>query len=169
MKEWLKLLVGTMCILTILLHLLPGGKYEGYVRFYAGLLFFLVAVGPVCRLLFGEGELERLLKLEFLKTEYYDTSTSVQAMTDLKNTAILDSYRKELKRQVVEIAAAYGMEVSDAVLYYDAQEEYQLTGMELTLEKSASVEALEQLKKELTDVFALEENEIHMINPEAAS
>ena len=65
MREWLKLLLYSICIITLLLHLLPDGKFVKYVRFYAGLLFFLIALEPLLGLFLGNGELTKLLQLRF--------------------------------------------------------------------------------------------------------
>ena len=70
MMQWLKSVSSCLCILTIVLHLVPEGKFAKYVHFYAGLLFFLMTSEPVVELFVGDGELERLIKLEFLKEDY---------------------------------------------------------------------------------------------------
>lgn len=163
MSEWLKVLTGSLCILTILLHLLPRGKFASYVRFYGGLLFFLVAVGPLLNFFFGEGELGRLLKLEFLKEEYYDARTSVEGMAELKNDQILEAYRRELERQAREIAAAYGIEAA-AELVYDREDEYALKGINLTVDQERSRDGdISSAKKEIAEVFALKPEEIHIM------
>lgn len=164
MSEWLKILTGSLCILTILFHLLPQGKFGSYVRFYGGLLFFLVAVGPLLNFFFGEGELERLLKLEFLKEEYYDARTSVEGMAELKNERILAAYRRELERQVKEIAAAYGVEAVDVEMIYDREDEYALKEISLKVDQGTSGGgAVSSAQKEIAEVFALKPDEIHIM------
>lgn len=164
MSEWLKMLTGCLCILTILLHLLPRGKFASYVRFYGGLLFFLAAVSPLLNFFFGKGELERFLKLEFLKEEYYDAETSVQGMAELKNDQILAAYRREIQRQVEEIAAAYGLQIESAKLTYSQEDEYALEHVSLTIAAGTSGEgAAASVRKEIAEVFALKADEIHIM------
>jgi hypothetical protein len=162
MTQWMKTLVGCLCILTILLHLIPQGRYLGYVRFYAGLLFFLTAIRPLFQLLFGEGELERLLKLEFLRTEYYEETTALQGMAELKNEAILTAYRTELERQVRDILSGCGLEPVQIELIYEETESYQLTDIFLTVNEDAAGSKATQARAELADIFALNEEKIHM-------
>lgn len=128
MSQWLKTLTGCLCILTVLMHLIPKGRFSVYVRFYGGLLFFLVAAGPIWKLLAGEGELERLLQLEFLRTDYYDLESSVEGMAELKNERIREAYRGEIARQVEEIALAYGIRAEKVQLSFDG-DGYRLTGL----------------------------------------
>ena len=75
MEQWLKTMTGSMCVITILMHLLPQGKFTKYVRFYAGLLLFLIAVRPVLNIFTGDGGFERLLQMEFIREESYDMET----------------------------------------------------------------------------------------------
>lgn len=129
MAQWLRTMTGSLCILTVLLHLIPKGKLTRYVRFYAGLLFFLMSAGPLWKLLAGEGGLERLLQLEFLREDYSDLESSVAGMEELKNDRIRTAYRSEIARQVREIAAAYGLRAEEIRLSFDSREEYRLTGI----------------------------------------
>lgn len=128
--QWLKTLAGCLCVLTVLMHLIPKGKFSSYVRFYGGLLFFLVAAGPIWKLMAGEGELERLLQLEFLRNDYYDLESSVTGMAELKNDQIREAYRGEIVRQICEIASAYGIKAEDVQVTFD-EDGYRMTGVSL--------------------------------------
>lgn len=175
MSAWMKSLTGCLCILTILLHLLPRGRFEKYVRFYGGLLFFLVAMGPLLDLLAGDGALERLLSLEFLREEYFDLETASEGMAELKNDRILEAYRREIRRQAGEIAAAYGLETAEVSLTFDAENAYRLTGISMVVSAGApggwgpqEDAALEAARRELAGVYALGENQIRIRRREAA-
>lgn len=111
MLKWMKTLAASACILTILLHLVPENRFAKYVRFYAGLLFFLIASGPLLKILGSEDELERLLQLEFLKEEYEELESAAEGLSELKNEQIQEAFRDEIKRQISEIALAYGLTV----------------------------------------------------------
>lgn len=204
MAQWLKNLTGCLCILTLLMHLVPNKKFSRYVRFYGGLLFFLVAAGPIWNLFAGEGELERVLQLSFLKEDYYDLESSVAGMAELKNDRIMDAYRSEIMRQIRETGAAYGLVISDVGLSFDEDDAYRLTEISFTvdsltaqdlpgskLSKDAEQEkdmgqdlsgnalygkttgqeswtepvqenAVEEVRREIAGVYALELNRIHV-------
>ncbi len=165
MIAWLKTLVGAVCILTILLHLIPEGKFAKYVRFYAGLLFFLMAVSPLLDFLTGEGELERLLQLEFLKEDYYNLETAVEGMGELKNDAILAAYQIEIRRQIQTVAEAYGANAGAVEVAFDPADEYQIRAVSIELmndteagEADAGKElsaAAGQIREELASVYGL--------------
>ncbi len=109
MTGWIKSLAAAACLLTIILHLVPENRFAKYVRFYAGLLFFLLAVQPVLELMGSADEWDKLLQLEFLKEEYYDLESAAEGLDDLKNEQIQNAYQKELERQAAGIASAYGL------------------------------------------------------------
>lgn len=160
MEQWLKTLTGSMCILTILMHLLPRGKFTRYVRFYAKLLFFLMAARPILNLFTGEGEFERLLQLEFLKEEYYDMETSVEGMEELKNSRIKEAYQTELYRQVREIAVSCQISVKELELKFDRDDEYLLKGIEIVADAEADDRRCETLKSELSGLYMIGPREI---------
>lgn len=120
MKKWLKLLLYSICIITLLLHLLPDGKFVKYVRFYAGLLFFLIALEPLLGLFLEDGELAKLLQLRFLKEDYRDLSSTVEGLGELKNAQIQASYQSEISRQIAGIAASCTGEEANATVTFSA-------------------------------------------------
>lgn len=181
MTQWMKTLAGSMCILTILLHLVPDGRFLKYVRFYAGLIFFLLVINPVLELLGDGDQLEQLLELEFLKEEYYDLETAAEGLSDLKNEQILTAYQKELERQVAEIASAYGLTAVSVKITFGT-DGYSLESISMAVEKTSLADsqslgderennpssgnrednALEKTKTEIASLYLLPESEIEI-------
>ena len=141
MANWLKSLMGGICIITILLHLLPEGKFTKYVKFYAGLLFCLMVLKPVLNFFAGDGEFERLLE-------------------ELKNHEIMEAYRAELTRQIQELGNSYQIEISEIDTYFDEKDEYQLKGIELSVKEGTEDTKIEELKKEISQLYLVERNDI---------
>ena len=159
--QWLKTMVGSLCVMMLLMQLLPQGKFAKYVRFYAGLLLLLIAVRPALQLLAGEGELERLLQLEFLKEEYYDMETSLEGMDELKNSRIAGAYQSELHRQILDLASYCGAEVTEVRLLFDGENEYQIRKIVLDVDASqAQSTALEGLRREIAQLYQVRMEDI---------
>lgn len=172
MAQWMKSLACSLCILTILMHLVPGGRFAKYVRFYAGLLFFLLAASPILKLLGSDGDLERFMQLEFLKEEYYDMETMTQGMAELKNTQILEVYQRELRRQVTAIAEAYGLTVLDLQMDFGSDgyspERISLTvnPQESTEEETggqAQADAVSKTRSEIAGLYQLAAGSIEIL------
>ncbi|MCD7955771.1 MAG: stage III sporulation protein AF [Lachnospiraceae bacterium] len=133
MREWIKTVSASICIMTILVHLIPDGRFAKYVRFYAGLLIFFMIILPVLELLGTEGELERYLQLEFLKEDYYDLETAAAGLADLKNDQILEAFQEELTRQISEVAEAYGLQVASTEIDF-GEDGYSIDSIALKVE-----------------------------------
>lgn len=163
MNQWLKTVSAGLCILTILLHLVPNGKFTKYVRFYAGLLFFLMAAEPVLGLFTGDGELERMMQLEFLKEDYYNLETSISNMEELKNDTIEKAYQQEIQRQIQSLVSAYGLSCAQVYVEFDKSDGYVLKKVmiECSEAEAASMNAACQ---EIAGVYQLALSEIQIIN-----
>lgn len=166
MAHWLKSLAGGLCIMTVLLQLIPDGKFSKYVRFYAGLLFFLMAAHPAIRLLAGDGELERLLQLEFVKEEHYDMETAVKGMEDLKNEQVIQAYRKEVERQIYGITRAYQAEPQNVSVQFDSDNIYQIEHIVMTVISSENTDT-NAIREEIAGIYMLTQSDI-IINVQEA-
>ncbi len=171
MTGWIKSLAAAACLLTIFLHLVPENSFAKYVRFYAGLLFFLLAVQPVLELLGSADELERLLQLEFLKEEYYDLESAAEGLNDLKNDQILEAYQNELERQAAGIASAYGMTVTGIEIEF-GEDGYSVKAVSVLAESALpdtaadSAAEIERRKaaaaEELADLYAIPDSYVEI-------
>lgn len=187
MKEWLKLLLYSICIITLLLHLLPDGKFVKYVRFYAGLLFFLIALEPLLNHFLEAGELTKILQLRFLKEDYRDLSNTVEGLGELKNAQIQAAYQKEIVRQMVQIAASCTGKDADAQVTFSS-DGYTPTSAVIHLfspdhsgtsagepiafaasDSAKLSEAAAQIRQELFAVYALPSESIHIFDTGGAS
>lgn len=158
MVAWAKSLMVSICIITILMHLVPNGKFGKYVKFYGGLLFFLLAVQPLLSLFGTQGELERLLQLEFLKEEYYDLETAMSGMEELKNDTIRTYYQQEILRQIETIAKAYGLE-NPSVTAAFSEDGYEIESVFLET-GGQEAQTAAAVKAELSEVYSLREEQI---------
>lgn len=113
MQNWIKTLVVVSCVLTMLLHVIPDGKFVKYVRFYAGLIFVLLAMQPVIQLFSGD-TLENLLQLALLREDSSELVSVVEGMRELKDAQIIETYQTELARQLESLARACGADKANA-------------------------------------------------------
>ena len=157
MTEWIQSVIACACIVTMLLHLVPEGKYLKYVKFYSGLLLMLVAIRPLLRFMGKEDQLARLIKLEVLKEEYYDMETSVEGMAELKNDAFGAAYRQEISRQVEEIALAWGAAAENIQILFDPEQEYQIRSISFSLKNPESLDGFVpgKIREEIAGLYML--------------
>lgn len=104
--DWVKQ-IFVICIITgILMHLVPGEKYQQYIRFACSVIVTLVCIGPVINLLTGEGSTEAILKkfnyyikqeedkcdidMGFMKDNRYSQSNYENAVISYIDSRVLD-------------------------------------------------------------------------------
>ena len=159
--QWVKTLTVSICIMTIISQLIPQEKYTKYVRFYSGLMFLLIAAGPVLELFTGETGLTDCLKIEFLKEEYGELEQKAASLTELKTKQIQKALEKESSRQIIMLASAYGFEDAKVSIRYG--EDYTVGEIELWI---YGEEAYDSLQNELKELFAAERVVIHQMDTE---
>ena len=115
---------------------------------------------PVLIFFAGDGEFERLLSLELLKEKYYELETSIEGIEELKNHEIMEAYRAELTRQIQELGNSYQIEILAIDTYFDEKDEYQLKGIELSVKEEAEDAKIEELKKEISQLYLVERKDI---------
>ncbi|XCP83923.1 stage III sporulation protein AF [Roseburia hominis] len=52
--EWLQNLAFYMILVTAIMHVIPSGGYEKYIRFFCGLILVILLAAPLCSM-FGAG------------------------------------------------------------------------------------------------------------------
>ncbi len=162
MREWLGRIAGILCIMTIMFQLLPEGSSGKYVKFYARLLYLLVAAGPVLRLFTQEDLLERFLKLELLKEEHYDLESSVAGLEELKNEMFRNAYEQELIGQFGEIAQAYGASMEDAGILFTEDDTLREVKIKICTKDNAAGDAAEKIRREIAGIYGLEQDKIRI-------
>lgn len=50
MNQWIKSLVGYLLMVSIVMQMLPGQKYEQYVRLFTGFLLMILVLQPVLKI-----------------------------------------------------------------------------------------------------------------------
>jgi stage III sporulation protein AF len=101
MKEeiyrWMNSLAVFYILFTMVLHLVPDGKYEKYVRFFMGLLLLLMMAAPVFFIL-GKGE-------ELLESfdSFYQQESLTKEQEELQNLQevyLEKSYQNEIAQRI---------------------------------------------------------------------
>ena len=104
MKEnlyaWIKNLAVFYLLFTMVLHLVPAGKYEKYVRFFMGLLLILILLIPVFTL-FGKAE-ELGESFQYFCMTRKEEERKVQEGENLQKMFIWKSLEQQLEEEIAE-------------------------------------------------------------------
>ena len=112
MKEaiysWIKCLAIFYILLTMLIHLVPTGKYQRYVRFFMGLLLMVMLITPMLSILekaktlpesfsslYQQEEKKRLtLDLENLQKSLLEKGVEEQLEKNIRSDGMQSTYRR---------------------------------------------------------------------------
>ena len=124
MKEslyaWIKNLAVFYLLFTMVLHLVPAGKYEKYVRFFMGLLLILLLLIPVFTLYEKKEEERKVQEGENLQKMFIWKSLEQQLEEDIAE----DLREKNMKVENVEVLIEE--ETIKAVLYLRSEPDQEL-------------------------------------------
>jgi stage III sporulation protein AF len=150
------------------MQLLPDARFAGYVRFYAGIIFILLAIRPVLQIFGENGTLEHLLQVQLLKTDYQEAEEAIRSMDEMKNEKIQNAYEDELRRQIRELLGTWQISEKEIVLTFDPEESTQITAVRLVLEMPPDTDHAddtvqsERLQQELASLFSISEAQIQI-------
>lgn len=68
MNGWIRSMVGYMLVVSVTLQMLPGKKYEQYVKLFTGFLLLLLVLSPILRIRSADSFLEKTMK-EFVEEQ----------------------------------------------------------------------------------------------------
>lgn len=115
MKEelymWIRNLAVFYILFTALLHLVPDGKYQRYVRFFMGLLLIIMLSTPVLSIFGKSGELWQ----EFQRNYKEESALrEKEELKDLQEFYLEKGYEWESKEKITEKLKESGIPLTDA-------------------------------------------------------
>ena len=113
MKEaiysWIKCLAIFYILLTMLIHLVPTGKYQRYVRFFMGLLLMAMLITPMLSIL------EKAKTLPESFSSLYQQEEKKRLTLDLENlqkSLLEKGVEEQLEKNIPESLKKKGIEVT---------------------------------------------------------
>ena len=113
MKEaiysWIKCLAIFYILLTMLIHLVPTGKYQRYVRFFMGLLLMVMLITPMLSIL------EKAKTLPESFSSLYQQEEKKRLTLDMENlqkSLLEKGVEEQLEKNIPESLKKKGIEVT---------------------------------------------------------
>ncbi len=107
---WVRNLVFYMVFLTLVLNLLPAGRYEKYVRLFAGTVLVLVAVRPFTSSLRLDEKISYYFQVFSYREEAADFERQLEEMEEKRLDELTERYEEEAEEAVRKMAEEAGME-----------------------------------------------------------
>lgn len=117
--QWMKSLAVFYILLTTVLHLIPSGKYERYVRFFMGLLLIFMLCTPVFSIL-GKGE-----ELAGSFQAHYQKESALREQKELDNLQELylkQGYALEIKEKILQSLKNRGIQPAEVEVHIEGEQ-----------------------------------------------
>ena len=157
MKEaiysWIKCLAIFYILLTMLIHLVPTGKYQRYVRFFMGLLLIFMMSTPIFSILGKGSELTESFLDNFSEE---NREKELREFQNIQKVYLEKGYELELEQKIRETLEKRGIEIYKIKVNIEGEE----TQVKLTLKTEISQKERKELKDALVEEWGLKENRI---------
>lgn len=105
--SWVKNMICCLCMLELLYHIVQNTEYQRYLRFFGGLIFMLLTVGPVLDLFDLQASFDKALQMATIQEEAWNLKEAADSLGELQNRKIEEAYKNELKRQIEAIVKGH--------------------------------------------------------------
>ena len=95
MSEWLNGLAGYFLITSIIMQMIPKGKYEPYIRLFTGFLLILLILQPVLKIRDADGFLERQIEKFVEEQESVEQNIKLQSQIFQEKSNGLENYEMQ--------------------------------------------------------------------------
>lgn len=107
---WVRNLVFYLVFLTLILNLLPSGKYEKYVRLFAGMVLVLVALQPFTSGLRLDERIAYYFEVFSYREEAEDLERKLTGMEEKRMEELTGTYEEAAAVRIREMAREAGMD-----------------------------------------------------------
>ena len=152
-REWLKQVVFCICFLELLYQILPGKKWQKYLKFTGGLVFVLVLFQPVLQAFSLDGKLEYETGKWQIREESMQLQEAQKELEELQNEQICQSYCRELEKQIQDRAEYYGGKVQKVQVTLSPGEGMQIEKVEVYL--LTNLQGKNRLREELSASYGM--------------
>ena len=91
MSEWMQSLAAYLLITSLVMQLLPGTKYEGYVRLFTGLLLILLVIQPILKIGSADRYVEEKVQSFFQEQETLEAELMEKSAVFFQDSAAVES------------------------------------------------------------------------------
>ena len=114
MKEWLSSIVCYLIFTAAIMSLLPSGKYEKYLRLFAGCVLILLVLKPVTGGLGLEERLDALFRSVSFEYEIGEFSENLGEIEQKRMDRLFDEYEEKANEELIRLAEREGLAVGSA-------------------------------------------------------
>lgn len=110
---WVKNIVFYLIFLTVLMGLLPSGKYEKYIRLFAGMILILIVASPFLSGIRLEDKMAGYFEEFSFQNDAQDLKKEIYGMEEKRLSMLISQYEEAVAVDVRQMAEESGLAVTD--------------------------------------------------------
>ena len=121
--RWVSNIVYYLIFMTIITNLLPAGKYEKYLRLFAGCILILLVIQPLTGSLRLEEKINAIFRSVTFENEAGELKGELDAMEQKRLERMIGRYEEAAQEELLRMAQEEGLEAAEAsvVIEQDSQ------------------------------------------------
>lgn len=165
---WVKNIVCFTIFMTALENFLPNGKYEKYIRLFAGMVMILIVIQPLTLGLGLEGKIAGYFEEYSFQNQASDFQGSLEAAEEKRLSQLIDGYEQAVAQDMAQIAEGAGLSVIKIQPYLEENQESEDFGTVKQVSavfqgKSADYyEETAEFRRKLTDYYEVEDQYVEI-------
>ena len=161
---WVKNVICALCLIQLAEQILPDDHYKKYIRFFCGLLFLILLLTPLTDRAGLTTFFEKQWRTALLSESWDSLQMEQENLDDLRSRTISDAYKKEIERQITELASGEGMEAVSVQVQPAKENAAEIQKVTIRTHASGSSENVqqmqEQIRQQLFDIYQIEKEKV---------
>lgn len=138
--EWIKTIVFYMILITVVLNILPSGKYHKYVRFFSGMILILLVMQPLTGLAGLEDKMAYYFGLFSFSGDAAELKADIEGMDEKRYQAMIAQYESAIAMDIEALVKEVGLTQIDAKVELNQEVGSEQFGRVSTLELTVAYE-----------------------------
>lgn len=114
--RWIQNIVYYLIFVTMILNLLPSGKYEKYLKLFTGCILILLVIQPVTGGLRLEEQISGLFNSMSFENDVGEIAKDLDGMEEKRLDTLVSRYEKAASEDVARLAGLNGYEVQEVLV-----------------------------------------------------
>lgn len=113
---WVRNIVYYLIFMTIIINLLPAGKYEKYLRLFAGCILILLVIKPLTGGLRMEEKINAIFRTVTFENEAGELRGELDEMEQKRLNRLIGQYEESAGEELIRLAGEEGIEAAEAIV-----------------------------------------------------
>lgn len=138
--DWIKTIIFYMILMTVVLNVLPSGKYQKYIKFFSGMVLILLVMRPLTGMANLEDKMAYYYDLFSFSGEAAELAADIEGMDEKRYQSMISQYESAIAMDISAMVKEVGLTQIDANVELNQEVESEEFGKVTYLELTVAYE-----------------------------